>query len=64
MGPQVKALADRADNLELRRINIKNWDSDVATQYGINSIPYFILYNESGELDSEGGEAVTRLSKW
>lgn len=41
--------------MALRKIDIKRWGSPVATQFGIRSLPYFHLYDESGSLVGSGG---------
>ncbi len=48
--------------ITLRRIDIVSWDSAVAKQYQIRSIPYLILY-ENGRKTADGTKAVLALLK-
>ena len=45
------------ERLAVRKIDIVRWDSPVAEQYGLNSIPHLKLYDERGQL----GERLERL---
>lgn len=66
MGPQVEVLADGFKDLTAIKVDIKNWDSPVAKQYNLRSIPAFVVYGKDGELKHEGQEAIhylERLSK-
>jgi hypothetical protein len=53
--------AQRSDTVVMF-INIKEWGSPVATQYDINSIPHFKIYNSEGRLQvagaGEGGQWI------
>jgi thiol-disulfide isomerase/thioredoxin len=54
--PHVKALADQhPDQLAVRKVDIINWQSEVARQYRMQSIPHLKLYDPSGQLVAEGG---------
>ena len=47
--PHLLDLAGRhADDLALRKVDVINWDSAVARQYGMTSIPYLVLYGPDG----------------
>lgn len=53
--PKLEALAaENPDRVALRKVDIVNWGSDVASQYGIRSIPHLKLYDAAGTLVSEG----------
>jgi len=43
--------------LKLVRIDIDNWGSAVAKQYGIRGLPHLLLY-EDGSLVTEGARQV------
>jgi len=63
--PQVKRLAStHAENLAVRKVDVVNWDSPVAKQFRLRSIPHFKLYDRSGNLIAEGGagQVLSRLS--
>lgn len=47
--PHLEELAGRhSDRLAIRKIDVINWDSAVARQYRLSSIPYLILYGPDG----------------
>jgi len=52
--PQVEDFARSSDNFVLREIDITEFESPVTNQYGIKSIPYFLVYDESGNLAAKG----------
>lgn len=53
--PQIKDLASRfSDRLAVREIDVINWDSPVARQYGIGSLPHLKLFGPEGSLLAEG----------
>jgi hypothetical protein len=43
------------DDIQVEFIDIKEWESPVAKQYGITSVPYFKIYDGDGKLITEGG---------
>lgn len=62
--PQLLELAGRyADRLALRKVDVINWDSEVARQYRISSIPYMVLYGPDGAKLAAGdaGSVLRRL---
>ena len=66
MGPQVEALAQEFKDLTAIKVDIKKWQSPVANQFKLRSIPAFAVYGKDGELKHEGKEAklyVQRLSQ-
>jgi thiol-disulfide isomerase/thioredoxin len=63
--PRLAELAERhADRLALRKIDIVNWDSPVARQHRIGSIPHLVLYGPGGERLAAGdaGSVLGRLA--
>ena len=57
------ALAEQHPEVKLRRVDIGDWHSPVAQQYGIRQLPTLWLY-EDGELVSKDSRAVAaRLQK-
>ena len=58
MGPQFEAAAKKRSDLTLVRVDINNWDSAVARQFAIQSLPNLILYNPQGEVLKRGRAAV------
>lgn len=57
--PQIQAMASDSFSIALREIDIVNWDSPVASQYKIKSIPYFFVFGTNGRLIEMG----SRISK-
>jgi hypothetical protein len=51
----------------LRKIKLQNWESPVAGQYNIDSIPHFILFGPDGKEIKRGGpdlfEELDKLMK-
>lgn len=47
--PHLRSLARSEDNVYLRRINILGWDTAVAQQFGLTSIPSVWVYDAEGE---------------
>jgi thiol-disulfide isomerase/thioredoxin len=64
ISPWLKELDKRRDDLVVFKVDINrpgvrgiDWQSPVARQYNLKSIPYFIVYNSDGERIYEGQEA-------
>lgn len=63
--PHLLELAGQhADRLALRKVDVINWESEVARQYGMTSIPYLVLYGPDGNRLAAGdaGSVLRRLS--
>ncbi|MEE4273417.1 MAG: thioredoxin domain-containing protein [Thermoanaerobaculales bacterium] len=63
--PHLLDLAGRhADRLAIRKVDVINWDSEVARQYRMSSIPYLVLYGPDGQKLAAGdaGSILQRLS--
>jgi thioredoxin 1 len=55
IGPRVERLAaDHPDRLALRKVDIVNWDTPVARQYRLRSIPHLKLLDPEGRVVAEG----------
>lgn len=62
--PHLNALAGRHDDrLALRKIDVVNWDSAVARQHRLSSIPHLVLYGPDGVRLAAGdaGSVLRRL---
>jgi len=62
--PRLLELAGRhPESLALRKVDIINWDSEVARQYRLSSIPYMELYGPDGSRIAAGdaGSVLRRL---
>ena len=52
------------DNLYLRKIDIKSWESPVARQHGVRRLPNFVVYGPEGNVISDGRKAYEGIMKW
>jgi thioredoxin 1 len=65
-----KLHADRADivvvEVDINRPGVQgiDWDSPVARQYGMQSIPHFKVFGPDGQLQAEGKEARALVTSW
>jgi thiol-disulfide isomerase/thioredoxin len=50
LSPSLEQMANADPQVALRKIDIVNWNTAVAKQYHINSIPQVNVYNRSGDL--------------
>lgn len=50
LDPHLRALARSQENVYLRRINMLAWETPVAQQFGLRSIPSVWIYDGTGEL--------------
>ncbi|MCB1044643.1 MAG: hypothetical protein KDC35_17000 [Acidobacteria bacterium] len=54
--PHLKSIgSEYASQLVIKKVDIVNWNTPVTQQYGINSIPHLKLFDEDGNLISQGG---------
>jgi thiol-disulfide isomerase/thioredoxin len=61
--PRLLELAGRhSDRLALRKVDIINWESAVARQYSVGSIPYLVLYSPDGTRIA-AGDAMTVVNR-
>ena len=49
IAPKLEALAEANKDVLIRKINIQTWQSKVAVQYGLHSIPNLRVYNKKGK---------------
>lgn len=73
ISPKLKILDSRREDIIVHKVDINrpgiqgiDWRSPVARQYNLRSVPYFIIYDSSGNLTHRGQEAyqeVMRLIK-
>jgi thiol-disulfide isomerase/thioredoxin len=68
ISPWLKQLDEKRDDIIVFKVDINrsgvrgiDWRSPVAQQYGLKSIPHFIIYNDEGELILEGKPAYTKV---
>jgi len=68
ISPRLAELDRRRDDVVVRKIDINrpgingiDWQSPVVAQYGIRSIPHFILYDPAGRRSHEGPDATREV---
>jgi thioredoxin 1 len=56
LNPRLEQMAEQhPERLAVRTVDVINWDSPVARQYGISRLPHLVLFSAGGELLAEGG---------
>jgi thioredoxin-like negative regulator of GroEL len=64
LGPALERLAGRAHaRLALRKVDIVDWTEPVARQYGVESLPYLVLYDDRGQQVAAGDEVFSVLKR-
>lgn len=64
MSPALEGLATQDPDVYLRKVDIVNWESDVATQYGLRSIPNVRVYDRRGRLVGEPTASVPAVARF
>lgn len=71
ISPALNDLAKSRSDIAVRTLDINrsgvqgiDWDSPLAKQYDIHSIPQFKIFDPSGELIAEGGDAKRQVMDW
>ena len=52
----------RLGTVNLRRIDIRDWDSPVAKQHKINSVPRLVLYDGDELLSDDTQEVISMIT--
>jgi thiol-disulfide isomerase/thioredoxin len=70
ISPLLERLDKKRDDIVVIKIDINrknvrgiDWDSPVVRQYGLSSIPHFIIYNASGLRTHEGRDAYQQVAQ-
>jgi thiol-disulfide isomerase/thioredoxin len=70
LAPQLEALAGQSPIIVLRKVDIDrpgsrgiDWQSPVARQHGLRSIPWLKVYGPDGDLEAEGPAALAALEQ-
>lgn len=68
MGPMLKELDEKRGDIVVFKIDINrpevngiDWQSPIARQYNLGSIPHFIIFNASGDKEAEGRDAFQKI---
>ncbi len=72
LAPLLEQLAQTRSDLVIKKVNIQrpevsgkiDWQSPLAQQLGLRSIPHFIIFDKSGRQSSEGQAATKQVVGW
>lgn len=72
LAPLMEQLAQKRSDLVIKKVDIQrpevlghiDWQSPLAKQLGLRSIPHFMIFDQKGELASQGQEAMKQLLDW
>ena len=59
----MEALTHSKTNLKLRRIDIKTWRSEVASQFGIRRLPTLWLYDGTTKVSSDTRDVLEQVRR-
>jgi thiol-disulfide isomerase/thioredoxin len=70
ISPMLMRLDSKRNDIIVHKVDINrpgirgiDWESPVARQYNIHSVPYFMIYDPSGKLTHQGQEAYTEVMR-
>ena len=64
LGPALEKLASRnPDRLAIRKVDIVDWTMPVAQQYGVEELPYLVLFDAGGRKVAEGEKVFDELER-
>jgi thiol-disulfide isomerase/thioredoxin len=72
LAPLLEQLAQKRSDLAIKKVDIQrpeksggiDWQSPLAQQLGLRSIPHFMIFDERGKLSSQGQEAMKQVIGW
>jgi thiol-disulfide isomerase/thioredoxin len=72
LAPLLEQLAQKRSDLMIKKVNIQrpevsgriDWQSPLAQQFQLHSIPHLMIFNQRGELETQGLEAQKQVIKW
>jgi thiol-disulfide isomerase/thioredoxin len=72
LAPLLEKLARKRHDLAIKKVNIQrsgvsgriDWQSPLAQQLRLHSIPYFMIFDPQGRLIAEGREARPQVTQW
>lgn len=71
IAPELRKLHEKRADVAVVEVNINrpgvvgiDWQSPVARQYGLESIPHFMIFGPDGKLVSEGDAAYDKVVGW
>ena len=64
LSPALEKLASRnAERLAIRKVDIVDWTMPVAEQYGVEQLPYLVLFDGSGQKLAVGEKVYDELDR-
>jgi thiol-disulfide isomerase/thioredoxin len=71
ISPLLEDLGQKRSDLQIVKVDINrpgitgiDWQSPLARQFGLKSIPHFKIYDGNGKLVSEGDQAYQQIMVW
>jgi len=71
LAPLLEQLSQNRDDLAIKKVNINrpevkgiDWPSPLARQYRLRAVPYFMIFDPSGQLASEDKAASQQVGQW
>jgi thiol-disulfide isomerase/thioredoxin len=72
LAPLLEQLAQKRSDLVIKKVDIQrpevsghiDWQSPLAKQLGLRSIPHFMIFDQKGKLASEGQGAMKQVLGW
>jgi thiol-disulfide isomerase/thioredoxin len=72
LAPLLEQLAQKRSDLVIKKVNIQrpevsgriDWQSPLAQQFQLHSIPYLMIFNQRGGLETQGLEAMKQVMDW
>jgi thiol-disulfide isomerase/thioredoxin len=71
LAPMMEKLCQRRPEITVKKVNINrpevqriDWNSPLARQYRLRSVPYFAIFNPRGKLVAEGEAAMRQVGDW
>lgn len=72
LAPLLEQLAQKRSDLAIKKVDIQrsevsghiDWQSPLAKQLGLRSIPHFMIFDQKGKVASQGQEAMKQVLGW
>lgn len=72
LAPLMEQLAQKRPDLVIKKVDIQrpeisghiDWQGPLAKQLGLRSIPHFMIFDQKGQLTSQGQEAMKQVLGW
>ena len=72
LAPFLEQLAQKRSDLVIKKVNIQrpevsgriDWQSPLAQQFQLHSIPHLMIFNQRGRLETQGPEAMKQVVDW